>query len=444
MLLLATAPLALAAAPVVAPVADAACATPAVLHALAGRAPAPFPEVLVAPPGLGVRRSGSAPPGPGKQVYGTPFTRHLDTANFTINWESGAATDAAAQAAADALEGAWTVFLDEEGWAPPVSSDTYLVWVVLDPSLGGSTGYTTEYVTDEFPEGYPVIYLNPDYAGDAPFWGALAAHEFMHTLQYRVREWQGTDPSESWYWEASATWASELADPDRDGHQYTSAWYADQPGLRYDSQVGFHQYGMFVLNAWLDEWVGTNGMREVWSLGEERQDDTWDTLLAEIGDVSADELWAGFAGAYGNEQLAESDLYTRAAVVGVLEHGASGMLPRLGTAYYRVDADATVQAEGPVVLAGADGAGPVVHVAAGDRLAVTGSEDGAAYTLRVTDPDADTDTDTDIDEDGDTALVDDNDAEDPRGGCGCHGSAGAGSGALGLLALGLLGARRRR
>lgn len=437
-LLLLVAPFAHAAAPHAAahpaPGLDGTCATPAVLDALAGRAPAPFPAAVVAPRGLGVRPSPSAPPGPGKQVYGTPFTRHIDTANFTINWEPGAGTDSAAETAAEALEGAWAAFIEEGVWAQPVSSDDYLVWVVLDPSLGGTTGYTTEYVTDEYPEGFPVIYLNPDFSEDGPFWGALAAHEFVHTLQYRLREWQGGDPGESWYWEASATWGSELAEPARDGHQYISAWYADQPGLRFDSQTGFHQYGMFVLNAWLDGSAGKDTMWEVWALSEERPDDAWDALLAEVGQVPAEQLWAGFAGAYGNQQLAESDLYTLASVVGTVEDGASGTLPRLGTDYYRADGDATVEAEGPVILSGPDGPGARVEVEDGDTLAVTSGEDGAAYTLRVTFAEPEPDTDS--------PAVDDE--EDARG-CGCQGpDAPRGSGALGLAALALLGVSRRR
>ena len=341
---------ALAAAPV--------CGTPLVLDALRGFSAPPHPNMLVPPSHLDGRPTLRAK---GKSIYGRHYEHYVETTNFTIDWSDADIDSDVADAAGEALEGAWTAFLREQDWTPPVSSDTYKIWVVLDPDLG-MTGYTTEYYTDDFPEGYPVIYLDPSWASQPAFFGALAAHEFMHTLQYALRDWDGTDASEAWYWEASANWASELADPDRDGYQYASEWYADQADLSYDSMTGYHQYGIFVFNAWLEQvQTGAGGMKAVWDLSAV-DDSNWRTLLEESTGADATDLWGGFTGAYANGQLAESDLYTAVTTEGALQDGVSGDLPELGTHYYRVRADARVVADGDVVQADSDEHGDVVDV----------------------------------------------------------------------------------
>ena len=345
------------------------CLTPEVLAALNGAAPAPHPHALLAPDHLDGRPRPSAT---SKPVYGGNYEFHVDTANFTINWWDDSIPESTAVAAGEALETAWHSFLVEQGWPAPVSSDRYLIWVLLDPSLGAATGYTTEYFTDDYPDGYPVIYLNPAWVDPPEFWSALSAHEFMHTIQFAMRDWQGTETGEqSWYWEASATHSSELADPDWDGHQYCSEWYAAQPGLRYDSAEGSHQYGMFVFNAWLEEdATGPGGMKAVWEEGTDRPQDTWDTLISASTGWSVADLWGGFTGAYANESLSESDLYTAVATEGTAEDGAQGTLPYLGTACLTVARDLRLSVDGDAVLSGPEGPAATVSARAGDLVAV--------------------------------------------------------------------------
>lgn len=413
------------------------CTTPDALAALSGRALPTHPHMLAAPANLDGR---PRPRADGKSVYGGHYEHFVDTDNFTIGWWDASIDPAAAETAAEALEDAWAAFVQEQGWTPPVSSDRYLLWVLLDPSMSG-TGFTTEYVTDEFPQGYPVIYLNPAWATQPEFWGSLAAHEFMHALQYALREWDGSAPSEAWYWEASASWASEIAEPDRDGFQYSSAWYAEQPQLSYDSMAGSHQYGMFTFNAWMEEALtGPGGMKAVWDRSA-TDDAAWDDLLEASTGVNRRDLWGGFTGAYGNEQLADAALYTRVAFEGAAEDGAVGTLAELGTHYYRVREPIVVTATGDVVLSGPDGHGDRVVLDAGDRLAVTAVTAGD-YTLSVEayTPE-DTGGDTAVAED-DGSAGDDADAE-PLGGCGCGGGAGA-IDAIGAAAAALTVLARRR
>lgn len=323
--------------------------------------------------GMGVVPEG--PPPPSKTVYGSHFSYHRDTANFSINWDDPAIDPAVVDATAEALELGWQSFVENQGWPAPVSSDNWLLWVVLDPNLSG-TGLTNEYTTVEFPDGYPVIWVDPDgFAEFGPaFYTSLVVHEFMHAVQFAMRPsaWEADDMGQAWYWEASATHAAELADPTVDGHQYTSAWYVDTAEARFDLVDSGHEYGMFVFNAWLEEDRGPGTMQEVWETAATRPATApWDELLAEATGTEAAELWAGFSGAYGNGLLAESALYTDVRP-GALELPLEGTADALGTRYYQAGDDLRVTlTAGEAVLGGPAGAAEMVELARGeDRKSV--------------------------------------------------------------------------
>lgn len=413
------------------------------------------------------------PPPPSKTVYGGHFSHHRDTANFSINWEDGSIDPAVVEATAEALELGWQSFIEDQGWPAPVSSEDWLLWVVLDPALSG-TGLTNEYTTDEYPDGYPVIWVDPDgFAEFGPaFYTSLVVHELMHAVQFAMRPsaWEADDMRQAWYWEASATHAAELADPTVDGHQYTSAWYVDTAEARFDTVNSAHEYGMFVFNAWLEQDRGPGAMQEVWESAAARPATTpWDELLAEATGTEAAELWAGFTGAYGNGLLAESALFT-AVRPGALELPLEGTADALGTRYYIAGDDLRVTlTAGEAVLGGPTGAAEVVELARGEVLAVTSLVDGGSFTVDVApdepvdsggggdgadgggddgDGDGDEDTDSDNtpdDSDGGTASGAGATTADPGKSSGCS-TAGAtpGRSALALLALVLPLAGRRR
>ena len=430
------------------------CATPAVWsRALAGRPPL---AVLRGP-----AMSAAGPPPPSKTVYGSHFSHHHDTANFSLNWEDGAVSDAAVALAAEALEQAWTALVVDQGWPAPVSSDAWLLWVVLDPALAG-TGLTNEYTTAAYPDGYPVIWIDPDGLAEfgAPFYRSLVIHEFMHAVQFALRPsaWELGEPAQAWYWEAAATHAPELVDPAIDGHQYTSAWYASAADQRFDTLDSAHEYGMFVLNAHLEDQVlGPGGMQAVWERSADAGDALWDEILADASGMEAGALFAGFAGAHGNAQLPESARYTLPPAP-ALVLPQSGRADTLGARYYTATAAVSValsdDSAGAALLAGPDGVAPVVRLAAGEVVAVTALADGTDFTLVAAALEAPGDTGDGPDTGDAAAAAEDGPAGDAgatgaapeKAGCAVGGAAvgGAAGPGLGLLALVPVVGRRRR
>lgn len=360
------------------------CELPQVLDALAGRAPAADERYLVPPPGVGAH---SRPPPPAaKGVYGTPYDQHVDTENFTINWAQGDATTAVAEQVAEGLELGWSYFVGAAGWDAPVSSDQYLVWVILDPTLSG-TGYTTEYFTDAYPDGYPVIFINPEYAGYTDFFRSLAVHEFHHAVAFGYRDYWGGGADETWYWEASAQWAAYLAEPGGTAFDYSAEWYADHPEYAFDSTDDYHHYGIFVLNAYLSTAHGEHAMRAAWEESRDRTGDPWDDVLAASTGVSASDTWAEFAWAFGNESLPGAGGWANPASSGAVADGLTGEAEELGTRYYRAASQVgiTVEAtEGEVAWRARPGADGSYYLDRGDVFAVTAvGNRGATWVLRV-------------------------------------------------------------
>ncbi|MFN7145372.1 MAG: DUF6055 domain-containing protein, partial [Myxococcota bacterium] len=327
------------------------CLLPDVLDALSGGPPLEA-RMVDAPEGFGRSRPGYERPGTGRKgVYGESLPFRLDGENFTVQWSDASVDPARAADILATLESAWTVLVEEERWPAPVSSDDWLLWVILDPTLGGS-GYTTVYATDEFPEGYPVSFVNPAYDPEDPAFGlSVAVHEFGHMLQYKLRDWQ-LGRGDSWYWEATSEWIAERAAPTLDTYAESTFWYAQWPDARFDTLERWHPYGMLLLNAWLDERaVGFQGIRDVWlaAAGNERP---WDELVAEVTGRDFGEIVAEMATEVAARTLRESPIYDvpareasheRAPAWEVLE------LPGLYGSYFLDIGDGAIEVRGPVL-----------------------------------------------------------------------------------------------
>ncbi|MDP2308122.1 MAG: DUF6055 domain-containing protein [Pseudomonadota bacterium] len=402
------------------------CLLPDVLAALSGEAPADT-RMVVPPAAFTAGASGRSPGSAravGKGAYGTDLAFHVDGANFTVQWEDATVDPARADAILAQLEAAWPVLVDDGGWPAPVSSDTYLLRVVLDPELGGS-GYTTVYPTDDYPEGYPVSYLNPAYdIADPEFGLSVAVHEFGHMLQYRLRDWQG-GRADSWYWEATSEWVAERAAPTLDTYAESSYWYAQWPDARFDRVERYHGYGMLLLNAYLDERVfGLEGIRDVWIAGEGNVT-TWDVLIEGVAGRDFGELMAGMAGEVAARTLRESNLYDTPIRVATHDQAPEWEVidaPELYGSHLIDVGSGEVTVEGDVALA---------YVIAGELGEMPA--DGP-YTLVV----------TALSENGEVAYglarPVEEEEEVPVAACGCGG--GFGGGWLGV-GLGLLAVRRR-
>jgi len=415
----------------------------AVHAALDGRAPAPDLRVLQAPPELGPPLASPAMPSPDKLLYGTRMDNHVDSENFTVAWRDGDGSVAVAEQASEAMEAAWQVFIDDQGWRQPVSSDQYMLWVLLDPGLSG-TGLTTEYSSGDFPDGYPVIFLNPGYAHHSAFFDSLCTHELAHAIQYALRDWDGSD-ADSWYWEASAEWMSEQARPELNVYAWSVYYYSTQPWFRFDSTDNQHQYGMSVVNAYIEEVLGDgDSLRSTWELSEQRTGVGWDLILAESIGIEAAEIWGGFSGAMANGQLRESAIYEPVLIDGPVSDGLEGEVAMLGTDYFSVTERVTVSVEaldaGGVVLAsGPHGHGASVQVEFGDVVGIVGaSEPTARYRISVGAP-------VDVQDTADTGFDTPTQQWGERqGGCGCGSPAAASGWLLGLPLLLGIGRRRRR
>jgi hypothetical protein len=307
----------------------------------------------------------------GKGRYGQAWPNEASSANFLVVWEDGHGNSTLAQQTLDVLEKSWEALTVELGWKIPVSSDDYLLWVILTPELSG-TGFTTSYSSSDFPDGYPVIYLNPNYADNTDFWASLSAHEFAHALQYAHRKYT-TNEEEPWYWEASAEWQAELALPMVNAYGAQSWYYSEQTHFRYSSMENSHQYGMFLLNAYLEEHLtGPGGIKAIWELAAEAPNKGWDSLIPESTGLSFVEIFGGFTQTMTAMNLQDADHYYPPKRQGVLAEDSSGELAYLGTHYWKVTEDFLVASEGEVQLASATGFGQQVTVRAGEKIAVTG------------------------------------------------------------------------
>ena len=396
------------------------------LAVLAGLAAAVFPVLARATPGVlrcgtpdallhGAPFEAPTPRDPlardeGKALHWQPLAGRLDSKNISVQWAGADGDEVMAGVLLDAFEGAWDALITDQGWPGPASSDTHLLVVVLDPSIAAS-GLTLEYAVSGFPDGVAIIYMNPENAGLDAFFRSVAAHELHHAIQFGMRGAWSSQPAEAWYWEASAEWAAELALPSLDQYAWSAQWFTQDPSLRFDSLDGFHQYGMFLLNAWLHEEAGPSGMLETWAISTDRPEVGWDTLLAEGTGFDPQRIWGGFVQAVGARELAESALYPAVTPVAEIIDQVTGTLPRLGARYYTVAGAGTlVVEEGEVFVTGPGGEGASLEVAEGDLIAAVGLADGADYTLRLDPP----------------PEGDDDDSADDGGGCsGCGGGAAA-------------------
>ncbi len=392
------------------------CQLAHVLDVLSGRVPVDDVRMVVPPGGE------PHPRVDGKSLYGADLAHHYDTTNFSIQWSDGSIDRELAVAIGEELELSWPYF-SAHGWTMPVSSDRYLLWVILDPTVSG-TGFTTVFTSDEYPAGYPVMYVNPEYEANNPgFTPDVAVHEFNHALQFAVRDWSGG--AEAWYWEASAEWGVELSRPALNWYAYSSQWYAEAPHRSVTSLTDYHQYGMFLLNAYLAQFeTGEDGMRDIWAAAGSAE---WPDAIASETGIEFGELVADMAGAVGADVLREDALYYDPVELDDLE------MPELfGSLYIPYEDADGITFSGPVSTRWAVAGEWTEDAREGPALAVITRIGGEGVLIEV---DA-------------NAIPGHGPGEDPGGGCACASGASERSVPLNgailvVIATGLGGLRRR-
>lgn len=279
------------------------CLLPALFASYLGETPAPYRFAWTPPPQVdGLRRRGP------KAICGNSFPYHIETEHFTVQWTNAAIPEERAQAIADALELGWEELVEEQGWPAPVSSDACYLWVILDDELSGS-GLTTQYTSEDYPQGYPVSYLNPAFEPETPeFALSVAVHEFGHMIQYGLDGWDGTG-TRAWFWEATAEWMAEKGLPEANTYAESTYWYARSPEFDYHTMKNFHQYGMLLLDAWIDENHGMEPILSAWLDAREHANEDWDARLARSVGMDFPEIVRQFTAAYAAKTLRESSLY---------------------------------------------------------------------------------------------------------------------------------------
>jgi len=241
-----------------------------------------------------------SPPSDEKGILWWPTGFAHDTANFTVQWTDGTIDHDFAVSVALAAEEAWTYFIDTEGWPLPPTSDAYRVTIILDRGID-YPGLAVMYEDDWLSISAPVIYMNPDYADiDPDYTASLTHHEFAHAIQYAMRDNSDVEDAvwhtEAWYWESSASWMSERVRPASADVAYLSAHYAEDTTSAFDTLDWGHEYGMYLLNAYLDEHViGWEGIQDIWA---EHDGDDWLTVIERHTDEPAEMTWAAFTGTY--------------------------------------------------------------------------------------------------------------------------------------------------
>jgi hypothetical protein len=214
-------------------------------------------------------------------------------------------------------------------------------------------------------------------------------HEFMHSIQFEMRVSDDYSDEESWYWEASAQWAPEIVYPELNGYIFSVENYANYPWYTYSSMENEHQYGMCILNAYIEEnHTGSGGMKEIWEQGRFMGNSYWDSIILESTGLSLAELWGGFVVAFGNEQLQDSFDYPSVWLSGTLRADTVGSVLYLGTDYYQVDTDATLTIDGNVLASSPQGTGEEIQVRVGDVVGITGMQtDGeSSYQVNLSEP----------------------------------------------------------
>jgi hypothetical protein len=227
----------------------------------------------------------------------------LASDNFVVKWgDSGGVQQSEVEDLLSAFEDSWAYEVVLMEHRPPYGTDSYLFNVYIGdsgsgaPSSYGASGY---YYGDD--DGWPMIVVAASTLDDQEYSDITASHEFYHALQGETGRYDYSGGVGSWFWEATATWASAQVYPSN--VYYASFLFSyvflphypvnffDYPdeGLLQE----FYQYGSYIFPQHLSQetaghWVISDAWKD--SGSEEDPMEVMRGILAEDG-LDLDELW---------------------------------------------------------------------------------------------------------------------------------------------------------
>lgn len=195
----------------------------------------------------------------GSNVNGTS-TVHGD--NFVVHYETGVSKAIAEQFLDDLEEGREPLI--EAGWTPVYGTHRFPIMAYIQNG-SGSGAYTT--VAECGTVGWmPYIVTYESVFSDATWAESMAPHEYHHAQQFTYGSGH-----EFWYWEATATWIEEIAQPSANqwssylyGGYSLQPWIAMRASSQQDQNEFYHMYGMGVWGFHITENVGENVMLDTW------------------------------------------------------------------------------------------------------------------------------------------------------------------------------------
>jgi len=248
------------------------------------------------------------------------LANRVESDHFSVEWgTNGGLNNATAEYLLAALEVTRQTFLDG-GYAEPAGNpDGFKVPYYLGnsgpaaPTINFNGGYTT--VCTNFQHAYVVMSSIEQTIGSLD----VANHELFHAVQMGSPEPYGV---EGFYWEASATWAEEFAEPDYNVYQWFLPSYTNNTNWALDhednSQDGFlHRYAMFILPMFLLESApdGPAALRYVWNGSGNGLVDRLDTAWRDTGhDTTFKEQFGAFTAAVSTMDFVDGPTYDFARV----------------------------------------------------------------------------------------------------------------------------------
>lgn len=296
------------------------------------------------------------------------LSHSVESDHFSVQWGSYGGTDeTAAQHLLDAAEAARQVYLDA-GYAEPFGNPDVKVPFYLGnsgpdaPGIDFSGGYTT--VCASYQHAY-VVLSDIDVSNSTV---DVGNHELFHTVQMGSPDPYSVD---EFWWEATAVWAEDLSRPDLDIYAWFLPYYTNNTQLAMDlvgyDEIGFlHQYAMFILPTYIDEYSpgGPQALVDVWNGSGggliDRLESSW---AGQQIDTSFDREFGGFGAAASVMDFEDQAIYSRIPPWEVIEPPATvegeTAPQRYGTHYYRVDpSEDDIDAGNTKILVHLDGGGP--------------------------------------------------------------------------------------